>query len=1065
MRKIVLVCFFMASSVGLIMAQNNAAYKALSDSLHKLKKEGKLKNYEGINLPSPGKTKSPQVSHQSKHHSKNNARLNNNNNVMSTPCNGWITRDSTFSPAHLDAPGGDDVGTPPLYLVDDCSTYGIALPFNFCFYGNTVGTTGDSMYINSNGIVTFGAAFTTFSPVSFPCTAVAYTSPGAAIAPFWGDVDDNLTVTSGGVIYWKVTPTYVIIQWDSVGVFDHTGQINSFQLIITNGTDPILPPGNNLSFSYGEMQWACGDASGGTAGFGGNPATVGLNKGDGVNYTQISLFDNASSVFTNPAGSPVSGIGWLVGKSFYFNTCSGGAAPVPLSGGGNPCAGDTLSVCAVGDTLSNTTSFSPGNPTQTVSVTATAPGLGSNFSILNTTSGATASLTFLVNTTGLSAPGNYNVSVIATNSGGVATTINYVIHILGSSLPNPTLTVNPSVTCGNTPPVITLANSSSYANWTWSTGTPSSSATTTVASTSTVQVTVFSAGGCQKSGSIFVPIYPTPTVSIGGILNYCNPTPNTLISANVSGGTSPYAYNWNHGLASTSTLSATGPHTGYTVVVSDTHGCKDSVTATVTSGSLTPLSITQSGNLCANSDNLISSITTATSYTWSGPGGTTTTASYSFAIGGTSGTYSLAIVINNCPTFTTITIPLPIPPTVTITPDTVICAGKSTTLTVTALPVGTYSYSWYNGATLLSSANTVTLNAPGTTYSVSVINTATQCKGSLPFFINLYTNPTVTITPMNGFYCKGLGDSLFAGAVGGTPVYNYAWAPGGGSTKHVYVVPTNTVYQTYTVTVTDSKGCQAVAFKKISEDNLNLVIPPAYFCLGSSTVVHAHTISGKTPYTYTWYPGPTSGTTYSISSPGTYSIAVLDAAGCKDSTTFPASLYPKPTASFTYAPSPPQQGTAIAFTYNTPNTLNDTAVEYIWYFGDLDTAIIYNPVINPPGHAYANGGTYTVTLIVVNENGCVDEATQVLNVQFNIIAPNIITPNGDGINEYLAFKNLQYFTNSKIWIYNRWGTLLYQNNDYKNDWTGKDYSDGTYFYILQVTEKDQTLKGFFESIK
>jgi len=86
-------------------------------------------------------------------------------------------------------------------------------------------------------------------------------------------------------------------------------------------------------------------------------------------------------------------------------------------------------------------------------------------------------------------------------------------------------------------------------------------------------------------------------------------------------------------------------------------------------------------------------------------------------------------------------------------------------------------------------------------------------------------------------------------------------------------------------------------------------------------------------------------------------------------------------------------------------------------------------------------------------------------IEFSIIAPNIITPNGDGLNEFLAFKNLLYFKNNKIWIYNRWGIQIYQDNDYKNNWTGKDYSDGTYFYILEVPEKHKTFKGFFESIK
>lgn len=1070
MKKVIFACLISFLFFGAV-AQRINPNKALADSLHKLKKEGKLTNYEGIIMPSAGEKQNFIISRSAKHQSKNNARGNNNNSVMSTSCNCWIPRDTSFHRLHFNNPNGNNsTPTAPLYQIDDASSYGVPMPFNFCFNGTTAGGVGDSMYINSNGIVTFGNNFTTFSPVSFPCTYVSGTSPGAAIAPFWGDVDTETPFTSGGGIYLKITPTYMIIQWDSVGVFDHTGQINSFQLILTNGTDPILPTGNNISFCYGEMQWTTGDASGGGGtGFGGTstgayPATVGINAGDGVNYSQISLFDNGGSAYTNPAGIPASGVGWLVGKSFYFNSCAigGGVPPVPLAGGANPCAGDTLSVCAVGDTLSHTVSFGPGNPTQTVSVTATAPSLGSNFSISSSTSGATASLTFHVNTTGLSAPGNYNVSVTATNSGGLSTTVNYVIHILGSSLPNPSITVNPSITCGSTPPVITLANSSSYASWTWSTGASSPSATTSVASTSTVQVTVTSSGGCQKTGSVFVPIYPTPTVSIAGVLNYCAPTTSTSISAIVSGGTSPYSYNWNHGLASTNTLSATGTGTGtnYTVVVTDLHGCKDSTMATVTSGSVTLLNITSAGSLCTGQDTLFSSITGASSYTWT-PGGITTNPY--IIIGSTPGTYNLALTINNCPVSASLPVPPPVVPTLTITGNTSICAGQTTTLSVVASPTATsgYTYNWFNGATNISTTNTVSINAAGTSYFVTAVNNNTLCKGINTFTISIAPNPTVTIVPKRTYYCRGFGDTLSAVVAGGTSPFNYTWTPGGGNTDTVYVVPTSSVSETYTVVVKDVNGCTAHYSKKINSDKLNLVIPPTYICPGSSTIIHAHAVSGTIPYTYTWNPGPISGSTYTASLPGIYSVTVKDANGCKATAPATVSLYPKPVANFTYTPSPATQNSPVTFMDNSTIASPDSVKWDMWVFGDGDT-VIANP---NPVHTYANGGTYTVTLVVASEFGCLDTITHFVNVQYNIIAPNIITPNGDGINEFLAFKNLQYFNNNKIWIYNRWGTQLYQSSDYKNDWTGKDYSDGTYFYILDVPDKGQTLKGFFESLK
>jgi hypothetical protein len=434
MNKLFYTLFISIFTTSICSAQYTSPDNIKSDSLSKLKQQGKLTGKEWF-YNSTGGTKSLILS--------NSARINNTNQVTSTTCNCWITRDTSFHPAPIDASGGaGGPGVAPLYQNDDWSTAGITLPFKFCFYGDTTaGSSTNQLFINNNGNVSFGSANPVFSAVPFP------TNPNVMIAPFWADVATVLSTntsitgynTSGGVVYYKLTSTYLIVQWDSVGVYNHPGQINSFQLIITNGTDPILPPGSNISFCYGEMQWACGDASGGTNGFGystgGFPATVGLNKGDGVNSTQISLFDTTGTRYTNPSGSPVSGIGWLSGQSFYFNSCGTGNSIPPVATSGGPpsvCVGDTLNICAVGDILQHTVNFIPPSTAQTVSITASASDLDSNFSVTSYTSGASASLTFQVNSTGLSA-GFYTVTVTATNSSSLSTTINYIIHILGGS--------------------------------------------------------------------------------------------------------------------------------------------------------------------------------------------------------------------------------------------------------------------------------------------------------------------------------------------------------------------------------------------------------------------------------------------------------------------------------------------------------------------------------------------------------------------------------------------------------------------------------------------------------
>lgn len=74
-----------------------------------------------------------------------------------------------------------------------------------------------------------------------------------------------------------------------------------------------------------------------------------------------------------------------------------------------------------------------------------------------------------------------------------------------------------------------------------------------------------------------------------------------------------------------------------------------------------------------------------------------------------------------------------------------------------------------------------------------------------------------------------------------------------------------------------------------------------------------------------------------------------------------------------------------------------------------------------------------------------------------IIIPNIITPNADGINDYFVIEDLEH-REMNVQIFNRWGVVVYQNNSYQNNWNGKtkgkEVADGTYYYVLKATNKN-----------
>ncbi len=287
-------------------------------------------------------------------------------------CDCWIQRDTSWQIVPFDGV----LALPPDYRNDDYSSDTIVLPFSFCFYNSPV----NNVFINNNGNISIGSAFSTYTATPFP--NIQY----EMIAPLWSDVDTrNLT---SGLVYYKLTPQYLIIQWDSVGYFNTMAdKLNSYQLIISNGLSEVIPHGNNISFCYRDMQWTTGSASGGINGFGGTPATAGVNKGDGTNYLQLGLFDQPGAAYDGPFGSN-DGIDALDNQYFYFNVCDSAINIAPIIHASEIC--DTVTIY-VGDSIFLDADYLSPEAGQitTISYITNAP---SGVSVVSNTTGNTASI-------------------------------------------------------------------------------------------------------------------------------------------------------------------------------------------------------------------------------------------------------------------------------------------------------------------------------------------------------------------------------------------------------------------------------------------------------------------------------------------------------------------------------------------------------------------------------------------------------------------------------------------------------------------------------------------------
>jgi hypothetical protein len=331
-----------------------------------------------------------------------------NSEITTSPAvNCYIPPDGTYT----DFPANDDGSIGP-----------ITLDFAFSLYGVNY----TSVYINNNGNLTFTGPSAVYDPAGFPFNV-------PMVAPFWADVDTRV----GNTVKYKKSLTNLIVTWPGVGYYDRkTNLLNTFQVIITNGNDPLIGLGNNVAFYYGDMQWTTGEvaSNGGVGGFGGLPATAGINKGDGINYIQIGRFNANNGTYTGPL-SGTSGVNYL--DFGCFPLTAGSLTNLPPSVSGNP--------------VNNTLNIACGE-TGTINLTALPPEVGQNVLVaIDTGSLCNATVT---SSSGPSSNAIVSILGAACNEGSH----NVSFYFVDNFNPSASTTVNITVVVGSAPVISCPAN-------------------------------------------------------------------------------------------------------------------------------------------------------------------------------------------------------------------------------------------------------------------------------------------------------------------------------------------------------------------------------------------------------------------------------------------------------------------------------------------------------------------------------------------------------------------------------------------------------------------------------
>jgi gliding motility-associated-like protein len=418
------------------------------------------------------------------------------------------------------------------------------------------------------------------------------------------------------------------------------------------------------------------------------------------------------------------------------------------------------------------------------------------------TAGGTAPYSYLWNV-GLTAQnlssasaGTYSVSI--TDANGCLTVINDTI-IQPPLLQTSTLQIIPQTCTNNGSVTISASGGTSTYNYNWSNG--STTQNISGLQPGTYSLTITDSNGCTVSNlNNQVLLIGAQTVSINSTTNIsCNGNADGSIDLNISGGTSPFVFNWSNGLTSED-LNAI-PAGNYDVTVTDSLGCVVSINSiSITEPAILNVITTVNDLLCngANSGSILLNVQGGTApynYLWSN--GAT-----SQDLNGISGSlYGVSVTdANGC--FISQNAINVFEPTAVVINNTVLvdasCGVNDGTINIDVSGgTGTLSYIWSNGETIEDISN-----LPQGNYIVTVTDTNNCSTSSSLLQLNGTPALVVSITSTNELCAEPGTGTINLNNVSGTAPYSYVWNNGESSENL-----TNLNAGFYEVTITDADNC------------------------------------------------------------------------------------------------------------------------------------------------------------------------------------------------------------------------------------------------------------------
>ncbi len=562
---------------------------------------------------------------------------------------------------------------------------------------------------------------------------------------------------------------------------------------------------------------------------------------------------------------------------------------VSISGNNSFCQGDntTLTVTGANSYVWSNTST---NPTLTVSSagTYTVTGTDANNCTNTATKTVTVNPTYNIPLTqsicqgesynfygqNLTTAGTYTHTLQTVNSCDSVLTLTLTVK----PLPTPSITGNTTLCEGES----TNLTANGGVSYFWNNG--STNNNISVSQNGVYIVTATNAEGCSNTANVTVTVNPLPNVSISGNNSFCQGDNTTLTATGAN------SYVWSN--SSTNNAITVINAGSYTVTGTDANGCSSTATKTIAVNPTYNIPLTHS--ICQGE-----------SYNFYGQNLTT------------AGTYTHTLqTVNGCDSVLSLTLTVKSLPSPSITGNTIICEGQTTTLTAN----GGVSYIWSNAST----NNSISVSQSGV-YTVTATNTD-GCSNTANITVTVNSLPTITIGGNNSF-CQGSDVQLTA-----TGASTYLWNNG---SSNAIITVTNA--GSYTVTGTDANGCSSTATTTVS-------VNPTY------NIPLTHSICQGESYNFYGQ---------NLTTAGTYIHTLQTVNGCDSVLTLTLSVSPLPTPSIS-------GNTTICDGENTTLTANG-GITYLWSNGSTNNTI-----------SVSQSGVYIVT--ATNTDGCSNTANITVTV-------------------------------------------------------------------------------------